>query len=187
MTKVALVTGSSDRVAALRAEFEDNGVRALGLDEMRAEVAAIDCYVQLGVTVPVRGETVVRRVQAFLSDGLLERFSTADRVRPLLAPDAIVLLVAGNTPGELTAPDDQAARLALLRVLAHALRADMAPDEVRVRVITSARTDAELVAYAVGGGKDPLADQAESPEDGTSGRDYEDWRAAVLGLFHVEA
>jgi hypothetical protein len=176
-------------VAALRAGFEASGVRALGLVDVGPETGPLDFYVQLGLTVPVRGETVVRRVHAFLDDGLLERYLTADRVRPMLAPDAVVLLVAGNTPTEVTAPDDQAARVALLRVLAHALRADLAPDRVRVRVVTGERTDGELVGCALGGGKDPLAEPAtavDREDEGTAGRGYEDWRAAVLGMFQVE-
>jgi hypothetical protein len=187
--RTALVTGSADRVAALRAGFEASGVRALGLVDVGPGTGPLDVYVQLGLTVPVRGETVVRRVHAFLNDGLLERYLTADRVRPMLAPDAVVLLVAGNTPTEVTAPDDRAARVALLRVLAHALRADLAPARVRVRVVTGERTDAELVGYALGGGKDPLAEPAiavDRADEGTTGRGYEDWRAAVLGMFQVE-
>jgi hypothetical protein len=187
--KTALVTGSPGRAAALCAAFEEAGVRAVRLADVHAGTGQFDFYVQLGLTVPVRGETVVRRVHAFLNDGLLERYLTADRVRPMLAPDAVVLLVAGNTPAEVTAPDDRAARVALLRVLAHALRADLAPARVRVRVITGERADAELVGYALGGGKVPLTEPAgavDRADEGAAGRGYEDWRAAVLGMFQVE-
>ncbi|MGI5129953.1 hypothetical protein ACQEVB_24345 [Pseudonocardia sp. CA-107938] len=186
MTKVALVTGSADRAASLRAAFEAGGVQALGLADIRATTGPVDYYVQLGVTVPVRGETVIRRVHAFLEGGLLERFATVDQVRPLLAPDASVLLVTGNTSTDLIAPDDRSARLALLRVLAHALRADMAPGKVRVRVVSGEPTDAELVEYALGGGEEPMVGPVEPPGGGMADRDYEDWRAAVLGLFTVE-
>ena len=197
VVRTALVTGSAGRADSLRAAFEASGVRALGLEDVRPGTRPLDVYVQLGVTVPVRGETVVRRVHAFLTDGLLERYLTADRVRPLLAPGAVVLLVVGNTPAKATAPDDRVARLALLRVLAHALRADLAPAQVRVRVITGQRTDAELVELVElvvrGDGEgDGEGAAVDPPDDGPVGRDYrayrdyEDWRAVVLGMVHVE-
>jgi len=185
MTKVALVTGSPDHVAALCAVLEANGVQALTLADLRAAVGGIDYYVQLGETVPARGETVVRRAHAFLNDGLLERFLAAERVIPLLAENATVLLVSGNLPADMSAPDDRNARLALLRVLAHAMRADLAPARVRVRVVTGERSDEEIVAFALSGEKDRLAELVPE-DDALSGRTYEDWRIAVMGLVRVE-
>ena len=185
MTKVALVTGSPDHVASLRRVFEANGTEALSLADLRPGTGPIDFYVQLGVTVPARGETVVRRAHAFLNDGLLERFLAAERLMPLLADNATVLLVAGNLPAEIADPDDRNARLALLRVLAHAMRADLAPSQVRIRVVTGERSDDEIAAYALSGAKDPLADLA-TEHDAVTGKTYEDWRIAVMGLVHVE-
>jgi hypothetical protein len=186
MTKLALITGSPERVAALRDSFESSGVDTVTLADLRPETAPLDYYVQLGQSVPARGDTVVRRVHAFLNDGLLERFLAAERVIPLLAPTAAVILVAGNLPAEVAAPDDRAARLALLRVLAHAVRADLAPARIRVRVVSGGRSDAEIVAYALSGAKDPAVESSPSDEEATTGRTYEDWRIAVLGLAQVE-
>jgi hypothetical protein len=185
MNKVAVVTGSPKHVASVCRAFVANGTEALSLADLSPGTGPIDCYVQLGVTVPARGETVVRRAHAFLNDGLLERFRAAERLMPLLADDATVLLVAGNLPAEVADPDDRKARLALLRVLAHAMRADLAPSQVRVRVVTGERSDEEIVAYALSGAKDPLADLA-AEHGAVIGKTYEDWRIAVMGLVHVQ-
>ncbi|CAN5465810.1 hypothetical protein BH11ACT8_BH11ACT8_18630 [soil metagenome] len=113
-----LITGSTDRVELLSKAFEQAGAEPVTLADFGPDCAAVDCYVQLGFTVPARGDTVVRRVRSFLSDGLLERFAIVERVLPLLADSATVLLVTGNRSSEAAAPDDRAARLLILRVLA---------------------------------------------------------------------
>jgi hypothetical protein len=184
--KRALVTGSPDRVAALSKLFERAGDEPVTLAQLGPGAGAIDRYVQLGVNVPARGETVVRRVQSFLNDGLLERFSAVERVLPLLSDGATVLLVAGNVSAEAAAPDDRAARLLLLRVLGHAIRADLAPNRVRVRVISGERTDEDIVDFALSGAKDPLTDVPRVPDIQLSDTSYEDWRTQVMGLAQVE-
>lgn len=181
-----LITGSPDRVATLAKAFESAGDEPLALDHLGPDAGSIDRYVQLGTTVPARGETVVRRVQSFLSDGLLERFALAERVLPLLSDHATVLLVAGNLSSESSMPDDQAARLLMLRLLAHAVRADLAPGRVRVRVITGERTDDELVQFALRGGKDPLVEVPAPLSESDSTISYAEWRIEVLGLAQVE-
>lgn len=183
MPKRTLITGSPDRVAALAKAFAAVGDDTVTLDELAPGVH-VDRYVQLGVTVPARGETVVRRVHSFLSEGLLERFTVVERILPLLNDEATVLLVAGNLSAEGTAPDDRVARLSLLRVLAHAIRADLAPNRVRVRVISGGRSDDEIVRFAQSGAKDPRAELLAPPES-TSNTTYQDWRTEVLGLAQV--
>src|SRR5680860_96866 len=179
--KRVLITGSPDRVAMLAQAFERAGDQPVSLDELGVGTAAVDRYVQLGTNVPARGETVVRRVHSFLSDGLLERFALAERVLPLLTDEATVLLVGGNFSEEAAVPDDQAARLMMLRVLAHAVRADLAPRLVRVRVITGERSDEEIVGFAQSGAKDPHAELPTLDTNEAAGS-YEDWRTQVLGL-----
>lgn len=182
-----LITGSTERVESLAAAFEAAGAEPVTLADLGPDSAPVDCYVQLGFTVPARGESVVGRVRAFLSDGLLERFAIAERVLPRLSDSAVVLLVTGNQPSEDAAPDDRGARLMILRVLAHAIRADQAPARTRVRVISDERTDAELVNYATTGDKDPLTSRRDPVDEIVDGDDYQDWHAQIMGLFQVEA
>jgi len=183
--KRVLITGSPDRVAVLAKSFERAGDQPVSLDELGVGAEAVDRYVQLGTNVPARGETVVRRVHSFLSDGLLERFALAERILPLLTDEATVLLVGGNFSEVAAVPDDQAARLMMLRVLAHAVRADLAPKRVRVRVITGERSDEEIVGFALSGAKDPHAELPTLDAYDAAGS-YEDWRTQVLGLAQVE-
>lgn len=183
MTKRVLITGSPDRVERLTKVFADAGVESVAL----GDPGAVDYYVQLGVTVPARGDTIVHRVHSFLSDGLLDRFTVAEQVLPMLEDGAVVLLVAGNVPAEVAAPDDRAARLSLLTVLAHAMRADLAPKRVLIRVITSDQGDSEIARYALTGSKDPQAPVSSgSSAADEAERSYEDWRNQVLGLAHIE-
>jgi hypothetical protein len=189
VTKRVLITGSPDRVDTLAKVFAAADVEPVTLAELGPGASEIDYYVQLGVKVPVRGDSIVRRVHSFLSDGLLERFTIVERILPMLADDAVVLLVAGNVPVEMAAPDDHAARLALLRVLAHAMRADLSPKRVRVRVITSERDDADIADFALTGAKDPHAatpSMISVPAEFDIGTTYEDWRTQVMGLAHIE-
>jgi hypothetical protein len=184
-----LITGSPDRVEALAKVFATAGVEQVTLAQLGPGASAINYYVQLGVTVPARGDTIVRRVHSFLSDGLLDRFTIVERVLPMLADDAVVLLVAGNLPAQFSAPDDRAARLSLLRVLAHAIRADLAPKRVRIRVISGERDLEQIADFALTGSKDPQAampSMSVMPEDYDVGGSYEDWRIQVLGLAHIE-
>jgi hypothetical protein len=190
MTKRALVTGSVERAQAVADLFRQAGVASTAvseLDELVDVPGPCDYYVQLPVTVSTKGDSVVQRLHSFLIDGLLSRFAAVERVLPMLAPGATVVLVAGNSPAELSAPDDRLARLALLRVLAHATRADLAPDRARVRIVSAARTDREVVDYALSGSKDPDAELSHPADTPESGRAYEDWRSGVMGLVGIQS
>jgi hypothetical protein len=104
----------------------------------------------------------------------------------VLRPNASVILVAGNLPAELSAPDDTQARRALLEVLAQAIRADTAPDAVRTVIMDSARSAddiADLVVDASPAKVTMSADVAKRfPE-----MDYVDWRLEVLSLATIES
>jgi hypothetical protein len=193
VTRTALVSGSSERVAAVGAALVERGCEVVQVDDLDrlAEVCAslgpgaLDHYVQLPVNVRSSGDTVVSRFQTFLANGLLARFEAVSTVLGALRPDASVILVAGNLPAELSAPDDHRARISLLRVLAQAILADTAPARVRTVVVDHIRTPEQIAAIAV----DPAARRlrviseiAESyPE-----MDYVDWRLEVLSLATVE-
>lgn len=181
-----LITGSTERFEALSKTFEQAGAETLTLADLGPDCAAVDCYIQLGFTVYARGDTVVQRVRCFLSDGLLERFAIVERVLPLLTDSATVLLVSGSQSSDTTAPDDSAARLMILRVLAHAIRADRAQQRIQVRVISDEHSDAEILEFATNGAKDPVTAPSEPADDGEFGRDYLDWRTEIMGLAQVE-
>jgi hypothetical protein len=189
-----LVTGSPERVAAVRAALVDRDCDVVPVDDPDALVevcaslghGAIDLYVQLPINVAVLGGTVVSRLHAFLASGLLARFETMSAVLGTLRPNASVVLVAGNLPAELTVPDDRQARISLLGVLAQAILADTAPIPVRTVVVDHERTPDEIAAIAVDlAANHPrvLSDVAERyPE-----MDYVDWRLAVLSLAEIES
>jgi hypothetical protein len=189
MGRTALVSGSTERVAEVSAALQSVGftvTQAGGLpDEIKAACAALapaslDCYVQLPRQTPVSGPTLVERIHEFLSEGLLKRFETAGMVLPLLAPDACVVLVAGNIPGGAT-PDDRHARIDLLRVLARAILADCEKGDVRAVVVGTRRSAEEIADIALYRGDERRRRQAQvaalSPE-----MPYEDWQREFLTL-----
>ena len=100
-----------------------------------------------------------------------------------LSQGARVVLVSGNTTNSGAAlPDDQHSRLALLHVLAHAAKAELAERDVRVHVVSGDRGDEEIVRYLLHGGEDTsvrLVDETTAP----SSKQYEDWRTEVMGLM----
>lgn len=190
----ALVTGSAERVEEVSAALEAADVETVRVsdpDELAAAVSALDpgsldCYVQLPVALTVDGDTIVARVRNFLEDGLLTRFRLAETVLPALSPEATVLLVTGHTLEGQNPPDDRAARIAFLEVLAHAVRADKAPAKVRVRVLRHKRAATEIARLALTGEPErgmaaDVPDPAEREE-----MSYEDWRTEVLGLMRME-
>jgi len=66
-------------------------------------------------------------------------------------------------------------------------RADLAPDRARVRIVSAARTDREVVDYALSGSKDPDAELSHPTDTPESGRAYEDWRSGVMGLVGIQS
>lgn len=187
-----LVTGSTEGVDPVLDAVRAAGAGAIGLtdparlvEDLRAlEPGSVSCYVQLPVALTPEGDNAVTRVHSFLEQGLLTRFVLADAARPALSAEASVVLVGGHTPLERQAPDDQGARLALLNVLAHAIRADRAPTLTRVRVLDHSCTAAEIADLAVTGraprGEQPTERSAEAL------RAYQDWRTELVALASVE-
>ena len=191
MAITALVTGSAGPVGEVVAALRAAGAEAMGVadaDQGISEAKAfspgsLDCYVQLPVVLNPAGDTVVARVHEFLDQGLLTRFRLAEAVLAALSDEGRVVLVGGHTPIERATPDDQAARTALLEVLAHAIRADKAPAKVRVRVLGHGHDASEIARLVLTGAPVRGAPVLHGAEPG---RRYLDWRTEVLGLVSAE-
>ncbi len=196
MTATVLVTGSAQRIEPVSAALQTAGARvvtASSVDRLHDEIrqvpaGSLNCYIQLPVGLQPEGEAVVARVRDFLDKGLLTRFRLAETVLPALSGEGRVILVAGHTPPEAKAPDDEAARMALLHVLAHAIRADKAPAKVRVRVVAGPHDVDEIVRLALAAdiGRADSAGRRARPPDSEDELSYEDWRTEVLGLVNIE-
>jgi hypothetical protein len=190
MGHIGLLSGSTERAQRLSELLKDAGADPLIITDLaalpgEAGIDALDFYIQLPVTIHPDGDTAVARVGSFLSAGLLARFSAVDRVLPVLAPGATVVLVSGNTPDELSLPDDQQSRLALLHLLAHATRAELATRHVEVKVVSSQRSDQEIVHYALGGEDDAQIQRNPQERSGAAAA-YQDWRTEVMGLVGID-
>ena len=137
-----LITGSEQNVAAIAEAVTKAGGEPLAVTSTEGLVKALKemeegslrHYVQMPVSSGLSGATVTGRVRSFLQDGLLARYRTAETVLPFLSDDASVILVSGNFNAESSAPDDRAARLSLVHVLRHSMRADKASPDFQVQV-----------------------------------------------------
>lgn len=189
MTTV-LVTGGGDRLAEVAAAVRAVGAEAVVVESPdqlggAVEGRTFDGYVQLPVAMTPRQGTVVSRVEQFLSEGLLSRFRAAEVVLPRLAAGASVVLVGGQSNINVDAPDDHEARTALMRVLAHALRAERAPERLKVSTADHSWSAEQIAAQAT------RPDPGTASVDDNGGREaigqaYADWRAEVLGLVRIE-
>ena len=191
MGSTVAVTGAAQQVASVSEALRNAGAEVIAVDDLEALGAAVaglapgslDCYVQLPVHVAPRGNAVVDRVRNFLEDGLLARFTAASTLLPALSDDGRVVLVGGNTPGEASAPDDQSARVALLDVLAHAIQADTATTQIRIRRLPNTESAEQIATVAMGGEptrEEALADlQSREPK-----MSFEDLRIEVMGLVN---
>jgi hypothetical protein len=192
MAEQALVTGSTRRIEEVSAVlsaagfkvFEAEGLEALQRLAANLEPRSLDAYVQLPVDVRSDAKTVTGQIEALLQQGILLRFRDAEIVLPLLGPEAQVVLVPGNLPPDLSTPDDHHARQSLLRVLAHALHADRAPEKLSVTVASSQHTPEKLALIAQGA-KVPHPSPPEYAQMWPD-MDYDEWRLAVLGLASME-
>lgn len=185
MTSTGLVSGSADRAQRLCERLKEAGPDLVAVTDPAQPVPeGLDFYIQLPVTIHPEGDTVVGRVGSFLSAGLLARFRAVEQVLPMLRPGATVVLVSGNAPDEMSLPDDQRSRLALLHLLAHAARAELATRQVQVKVVSSQRSDQEIIQYALGTGHPET--QRDSQERTSAASAYQDWHTEVMGLVGVD-
>jgi NAD(P)-dependent dehydrogenase (short-subunit alcohol dehydrogenase family) len=194
--RTVLITGTGSRAQCLADTLRSAGHRVTFLDPATVVNAtastdalppSIDLYLQLPTTVQLRGDTLVARVRSFLADGLLARFDLVEKLLPLLVENASVVLVAGNVAGGSPVPDDRSSRLALLRVLAHATRAELIERKVRVQVVAGNSEDSEILDCLFDAEEQPAARAWEETQMPAS-REYQDWRIEMMGLMtHVSA
>ena len=193
MVSTVVVTGAAERVASVSEALREAGAEVIAVDDLArldstlAGIApgSLDGYVQLPVHAAARGTSVVERVRNFLEDGLLARFVVASTILPALSDKARVVLVGGNTLVEASAPDDQSARVALLGVLAHAIKADKSTTGVEVKVLSHEELDEDVAAVTLGA--EPTRDQnlADLLEREPK-MSFDDWRIEVMGLVNGE-
>jgi hypothetical protein len=184
-----LVTGSRGRLADVAPALEEAGLAATPVDqdEDLAKLCAalgpssVDGYLQLPVEIRPRGDTSLDRVRELLEQGLLSRFEAMRVVLPTLTQEAAVVLVSGNLLTTEPIPDDQRARIALLRVLAHCVIADAGEVRPWVTVVDHRRSSADIAAIVRDRGEHRLrmvADFAKQNPD----MSYDDWKLAILTL-----
>jgi hypothetical protein len=187
MTTV-LVTGGGQRLDEVSSAVKATGAEVVvvdTLDRLGESVSGqtFDAYVQLPVAMTPPEGSLVSKVEQFLTQGLLSRFRAAATVLPTLTPSATVILVSGQTNVAVDAPDDREARVALMRVLAHALRAERAPERLTVRTVDHTWSAEQIAAKVTDRGGDAAS---TSGGDEGVGQAYADWRAEVVGLMRVE-
>lgn len=192
MVSTVLITGSTTAVPAMAEAVTTAGATPViastqsELDAALADVAKgeLQYWVQLPTAVTHQGDTVTARVHSFLEMGLLSRYRTAETVLPYLSSKARVVLVAGNTNSESSAPDDRSARLSLVHVLKHAMRADTA-QTVEIQVASPNTEPAAVAATLLKGTalKEHLGDRDGAVDPGLA---YDDWRVEVLGSMQSE-
>ncbi|MDQ4032704.1 MAG: hypothetical protein M3332_10730 [Actinomycetota bacterium] len=190
MASTGLLSGSADRAQRLCALLKDAGADPVVITDLaelpgRFSPEGLDFYIQLPITIHPEGDTAVARVGSFLSAGLLARFRAVERVLPVLKHGATVVLVSGNAPDEGSLPDDQRSRLALLHLLAHATRAELAARDVEVKVVSSGRSDQQIMRYALGG--DDEETTPDTQERAAAATAYQDWRTEVMGLVGLDS
>jgi len=185
-----LVSGAPERVAAVSEVLREHDCTVVGVDDLErvpeacaeAGADAFDAYVQLPAAFAVEGTTAVERVNHLFTCGVMARFPAINAAVPALKPGARVRLVMWELPPEVATQDEVDARGALMRVLAHAMQADAADDQLSVRVLGSRSTPEEIALAALG--KDTVPDGGIETLSGTS---YADWRVELLGLVSVES
>lgn len=192
MRRSALVTGSRERVDSMATALEAAGFSVTGVADPTTlsrvcagfQRGSLHCYVQMPGRIVPCSDSVVGRLREFLTQGLLARYEASARVLPVLSDDAVVVLVSGNQPATSGLPDDQAARVGLLRVLAQAILADTADTNVHAAVVEHGRSTAEIAELARQGGGQRLR---VVPDYGQTGDiSYVDWRLRILELASME-
>ena len=187
----ALVTGSPDRVPDITVALKSAGfdILAAGIqspdDAPDLEEGSVDCYVQLPVDGPRPAGGALHRARDVIAHEMVARFDGAVSFLPLLAPGAIMMLVAGGpdfepgAAGRADADLTATAQRRLLEVLAEAILQDQGRAGVRATVVGEDRAPEEIAALAATP-PDPRPWQLYADVDPELG--FADWRASVLCL-----
>jgi len=181
-----LVSGIPELVSDVAAVLKEHGAEVVEVGDIDdvpqacadAGPGAFDGYVQLPASFTVQGETAIARVHHFFADGVLARFPAVAAALPALTPDARLTFVMGVLPPEVSTEDDVAARAALVRILAHAARADAA-GHLRISVMDSGTTAQDIAQCALGRND-------RQPVDELSEEAYAEWRMELLGMMWAE-
>jgi hypothetical protein len=186
----ALVTGTPDRVPEIAVALKSAGfdILAAGVmspdDAPDLEEGSVDCYVQLPVDDlrPVGG--AIGRARDVIAHEMVTRFDGAARFLPLLAPNAVVLLVTeGADPdgyADAGAEPDRKAHRALMTLLAEAIVQERGGAGARATVISEDRALEEIAALAHHRPPDPRPWWLYADVDPELG--FADWRNSVLCL-----
>ena len=194
MSTILISGHDASHLAALLQQNEHDVVTAPTVAALRDVVQQLDpgsisVYIQLPVRVTTEGANAVEVIGHFLREGLLRRFDAASAALPSLATGAGLLLVAGNHPQDSQAPDNPEARIALMKVLGHALLLER-PDGVSVSIVgsdTALERVAEIADQMLSAPETvkPFAlwlERTDELSDEIPAWDYADWRNALLTM-----
>jgi hypothetical protein len=181
-----LVSGIAKLVSDVAAVLREHDADVVEVDDLAdvpgvcadAGPASFDGYIQLPATFTVEGETAVKRVHHFFTDGVLARFPAVAAALPSLKPDARLTFVTGVLPADVSTEDDVAARAALVRMLGRAAQADAA-NGLRVCRMGSGATAREIALTALGRSSGGSSFTTEPDDHG-------EWRIELLGMTWAE-
>ena len=186
----ALVTGSPDQVPDITVALKSAGFDILAAGVQSPDDApdlaegSVDCYVQLPADGPPPTGGALRRTRDLLAGDMVGRFDTAIRFLPLLAPGAVVVLVADGpdvtTETDRPAHPDVTARRRLVEVLAEAILQEQGQIGVRAAVIGGDRAAEEIATLAATTAPEPRPWWHYADVDPELG--FADWRDSVLCL-----
>ncbi len=182
--RTVLITGGvPPQVTAVASALRETGARPVVVPDLAPGVGigglSFDAYLQFPI--PVRNGTgEARPGEQDNARALSKRFQAATTVLPWLSLGARVVLVPAP-PAESDTQLDAPARMALMRLIGQALRAEHAPRPLAVEICDHSCTARELAAAT----RRERAGQRIAPgepADDTAAA-YADWRAETLGLI----
>jgi hypothetical protein len=201
----ALVSGGFNGASDLRVALKGAGWDVIIIDDLSGLDAtcrslgpgSVDAYIQLPVDLDVGSDGPLERMHELLRRDVVERFSDATTVAPLLRRHARVVLVARRPLcADEVAIDDPDARRRLLQMLADAIETSAAERSVRAVVVDDVASH-EIVGLAIAEATPPVpfasvnggtlsAREAFSLADLGADLSYADWRHEVFSLAALD-